>query len=226
MHGQFLIVDRENTNSVNLAEKTSILQDWLKKHHSANSVQKNVFKLNKMLCFLRKKKCPFAAVCDFPTIILYISERLMCLQLRMFVHFFFNPLVCVLQSVSFLWLYICLCFFVCLFVVASPANKWCELCLVSCLFRFHVSHSLSLWREGWRWLGSTWNLQSLEKSPTQSFQIMLENYFNKDNLLKLLTFIVCAVDLFNCFRCWHIRLSLALGHSSCFFVPFSFSLLE
>ena len=24
----------------------------------------------------------------------------MCLQLRMFVHFFFNPLVCVLQSVS------------------------------------------------------------------------------------------------------------------------------
>ena len=100
MHGQFQIVDRENTNSVNLAEKTSILQDWLKKHHSANSVQKNVFKLNKMLCFLRKKKCPFAAVCDFPTIILYISERLMCLQLRMFVHFFFNPLVCVLQSVS------------------------------------------------------------------------------------------------------------------------------
>ena len=91
-------------------EKTPILWIWLRKRLFCkicwkNTIpqivcQKNVFKLNKMLCFLRKKKCPFAAVCDFPTIILYISERLMCLQLRMFVHFFFNPLVCVLQSVS------------------------------------------------------------------------------------------------------------------------------
>ena len=113
MHGQFQNVDRENTNSVNLAEKTSILQDLLKKHHSANSVQKNVFKLNKMLCFLRKKKCPFPAVCDFPTIILYISERSMCPQSRMFVNFFPIPLV--LQSV-FLSLTLCLSLFHFLFI--------------------------------------------------------------------------------------------------------------
>ena len=159
-------------------EKTPILWIWLRKRLFCkicwkNTIpqivcQKNVFKLNKMLCFLRKKKCPFAAVCDFPTIILYISERLMCLQLRMFVHFF-----SILWSVSCnlclcLWLY-CLFLFLCLSICCGKPGEQ----VVWTLFGFvplQVScQSLSLWREGWCWLGSTWNLQSLEKSPTQSF---------------------------------------------------------
>ena len=155
---QFLLKGRCMGNFRSSTEKTPILWIWLRKRLFCkicwkNTIpqivcKKNVFKLNKMLCFLRKKKCPFAAVCDFPTIILYISERLMCLQLRMFVHFF-----SILWSVSCnlclcLWLYVCLCFFVCLFVVARPAHKWCELCLVSCLFRFHVSHCLYGERNG------------------------------------------------------------------------------
>ena len=59
MHGQFQIVDRENTNSVNLAEKTSILQDLLKKHHSANSVPKKCFQVEQNVVFSEEEKMPF-----------------------------------------------------------------------------------------------------------------------------------------------------------------------
>ena len=152
MHGQFQNVDRENTNSVNLAEKTSILQDLLRKHHSANNVQKNktVIKLKTMFSFLRKKRCPFPAVCD------QCALSLECLSISF--PFLWSRNLCLC-----LWLY-CLSVFLCLSICCGKPGAQ----VVWTLFGFvplQVScQSLSLWREGWRWLGSTWNLQSLENA--------------------------------------------------------------
>ena len=106
----------------------------------------------------------------------------MCPQSRMFVNYFSIPLV--LQSVS-LSLTLCLSLFLCLSICCGKHGEQ----VVWTLFGFvplQVScQSLSLWREGWRWLGSTWNLQSLEnaqvlqKSPTQSFPNIVGKLFQQ-----------------------------------------------
>ena len=101
---------------MNLAEKTSILQDLLRKHHSANKVQKKkYFQVEENVLFFEEEKMPIS-VCDLPTIILYISERSICPQYRMFVNFFSISLV--LQDN----LTLCLCLFLCLSICCGKSG--------------------------------------------------------------------------------------------------------